>query len=240
MTALQIQNLWVRRQGHAILQGIMLAVEAQQVHFIIGRNGSGKTTLLRCLARAIPFEGDIWLHHRPLRRFNAHQLAHQLAWVPQDILAYPQLTTYQYVLLGRFPHLAWLGNYRREDHAITRAALTRLGIEQLSERKLSLLSGGERQKAAIARALTQQTPLIILDEPDQSLDPLARRELSQLLFALAQQEGKTILCTTHDLTPLAAVEAQVIGLREGKVVWRSPGGQDEEQLLQAVYGSEGG
>lgn len=236
MSPLQVHQLHVRRQGHAILQGIDLTFSDQTVHFIIGQNGSGKTTLLRCLGQAISYQGHIALLGRSLRQYHARQLARQLAWVPQDIPTYPQLSTYQFVLMGRFPYLDWLGTYRSEDHQIATMALQRLNINDLRDRALHQLSGGERQKAAIARALCQQSPILMLDEPGQSLDPLARRELTQLLFQLAHTEAKTILCTTHDLEPLHRSEANVIGLKAGKVVWQQPGGQPEEVLLEAVYG----
>jgi ABC-type cobalamin/Fe3+-siderophores transport system ATPase subunit len=236
MSPLEVHQLHVRRQGHAILRGIDLTFSDQTVHFIIGPNGSGKTTLLRCLGQALRYQGEIDLLGRPLRTYHARQLARQVAWVPQDLPAYPQLSTYQFVLMGRFPYLDWLGTYRSQDHQIAITALERLGITALHERALHQLSGGERQKAAIARALCQQTPILMLDEPGQSLDPLARRELTRLLFSLARDESKTILCTTHDLEPLRRAEAHVIGLKAGQVVWQQPGGQPEAALLQAVYG----
>lgn len=236
--ALRVQALWVRRQGHAILRGVTLAFAPHKLHYLIGPNGSGKTTLLRCLTQQIAYQGDIWLGQQPVRQLDARQLAQQLAWVPQDIPAYPQLTTYQFVLLGRFPYLGWLGTYRPADYDLARQALRQLAIDHLAERSLAHLSGGERQKAAIARALVQQTPLLLLDEPAQSLDPLARRELTTLLQQLVAQ-GKTILCSTHDLEALRQPQAQVIGMRAGQVVWQHPGGQQEAELLDTVYRGKG-
>jgi len=235
MSPLQVHQLHVRRQGHTILRGIDLTFSDHSVHFIIGQNGSGKTTLLRCLGQALPYQGEIVLLGRSLGQYHARQLARQLAWVPQDLPAYPQLSTYQFVLMGRFPYLDWLGTYRQVDHQTAASAMQRLGITDLRDRALHRLSGGERQKAAIARALCQQTPILMLDEPGQSLDPLARRDLTRLLFSLASDEGKTILCSTHDLEPLRLPGAKVIGLKAGQVVWQQPGGQPEEALLEAVY-----
>jgi ABC-type cobalamin/Fe3+-siderophores transport system ATPase subunit len=236
MIPLRVDQLRVRLQGREILRGIDLTFSEHTVHFIIGRNGSGKTTLLRCLGQALRYQGDIHLFEQPLGQYHARRLARHLAWVPQDIPAYSQLTAYQFILMGRFPYLDWLGTYRQEDHRQAEAAMQLLGIPDLRDRSLHRLSGGERQKAAIARALCQQTPVLLLDEPGQSLDPLARRELTDLLFRLAKNEGKTILCTTHDLAPLRHAQGQVIGLQAGEVVWQQSGGQDEQVLLSTVYG----
>lgn len=212
-----------------------MACESERVHFLVGANGSGKTTLLRCITRTLSFQGDILLDGTSIRLLSPAQLARAIALVPQQLVAHPQLSVYEYVLMGRFPYLNWLGTYTGEDHRQANVSIDRMGLTALRDRMLSQLSGGEIQKASIARALCQQSELLLLDEPGQSLDPLARKDLVNLLLSLGREERKTILCITHDLEALRRPDVYIWGIKEGRLVWKSKGMDAEERLLEKVY-----
>ncbi|RMG59107.1 MAG: ABC transporter ATP-binding protein, partial [Bacteroidetes bacterium] len=123
--------------------------------YLIGLNGSGKTTLLRCLAGIAPYEGNIFLRQKELRAYGQRSLARRLAFVQQHINLPAHIQTYDFVLMGRYPYLNWWGTYRAFDRAACRAAMERLEVWPLRERRLTEISGGELQRVLLARALTQ-------------------------------------------------------------------------------------
>ena len=205
--------------------------------YLIGLNGSGKTTLLRCLAGIAPYDGSIHLHQQELRQYAPRHLARQLAFVQQHINLPPHTETYDFVLMGRYPYLNWWGTYAAFDHQHCRQAMERLDVWELRNRRLTEISGGELQRVLLARALTQDTPLLLLDEPAQSLDPRHRRFVYQLLREVAA-EGRTVICSTHDLEAIAVPGSRVIGLHAGDLIWDAPSGEIPPRLLQAVYGLE--
>ena len=231
---LQLDNLSVRRRDSVILKDISVSFP-KGLTYVVGLNGSGKTTLLKCLAQLIPYQGSIWLDKFPLHRLAPRDLARKLAVVPQHLNIPVRVRVYDFILMGRFPYLNWLGNYRADDHERVGAYLKSLDISTLADRYLDEISGGELQKVCIARALCQDTPVLLLDEPGQSLDPKNKIQLYRQLESLAQQ-GKTLICATHDLDPLENPEARIIGIREGVVKVNTVGGAIRPLLMEKVYG----
>lgn len=167
---------------------------------IIGRNGAGKSTLLRAIIAAEqPREGEILLDNHPATTLAPEALARIIAFVGTDKIRIANLRCEDVVAIGRAPYTNWIGRIQSLDRAIVAESLHAVGMESFAERAINTLSDGECQRIMIARALAQQTPNIILDEPTAFLDIPTRFEICRLLGRLAHDEGKCILFSTHDV-----------------------------------------
>lgn len=167
---------------------------------LLGPNGAGKSTLLRTLAGSQPpLEGTLLLEDKPLDQCSKPELARKLAIVLTDKTTAGGLRVSELVSLGRQPYTGFFGGLTRHDRTITEESMRLAGISHKAEAYLSELSDGERQKAMIAKALAQQSPVILLDEPTAFLDAVSRIEVMSLLHRLARNEHKTILLSTHDI-----------------------------------------
>lgn len=219
-----------------VLAEISFDLPAQQVTLLFGPNGCGKTTLLYLtLGWLQPEQGTIWAEGRPLSSLNRRQRGRFMALVPQTEHTPFDYTVLEYVLLGRAPHLPSLAEPGELDIEIALNALGRVGIEALAQQSMRALSGGERQLVLMARALTQQPRLLLLDEPTAHLDLQNTYRLVQVVRQLRRQ-GITVLMTSHDPQVVLALADQVVILRQGKVFRQ--GGLDEvftSEVLQAVY-----
>lgn len=184
-----------------ILGGLDLSLPHGTMTLLVGANGSGKSTLLRTLSAAQPpLEGEVRLVGKDIALLTYHQRAEQVALVYTDRTGGGGLTVKELVGLGRQPYTGFTGRLSADDHHIVDNAIEAVGIAHRAERHIAALSDGERQKAMIARALAQQTPLIILDEPTAFLDIASRLEIIQLLADIVANQNKTILLSTHDLS----------------------------------------
>ena len=187
----------VRRVVHS---GINLQLFAGGVTCLLGRNGSGKSTLLRTLCGLLkPLDGEIILEGRPLQTYSPEERASKVGVVLTDRGFPGAITVYELVSMGRYPHTGFFGKREEEDHAVVRESLEMVGIAAKADRMLAELSDGERQKAYLAKALAQECPVILLDEPTAFLDVTSRLETWETLKLLARVRQKAILLTTHDL-----------------------------------------
>jgi len=167
---------------------------------LLGPNGSGKSTLMRTLAGVQkPMEGDMFLNGRDLNRMSPKDIAKIMSLVLTDRAVTGNLTVYALVALGRYPYTGWMGSLSPTDEAIVQQAIETTGTRNFVSRHISDLSDGERQKVMIARALAQDTPVIMLDEPTAHLDLPNRIEVMRLLKRLARQQRKAVLMSTHEL-----------------------------------------
>lgn len=182
------------------------------------------------------FDGGLQLETQSLPELSSTERARLIALVPQQLsLAFP-IRIFDFVLNGRFPHLNWWGQYSKEDTEIARQSLAEVGMQAFENRYLKEISGGELQKVLLARAICQQTPVLLLDEPAQSLDPKNRIWLYSFLHQYSQK-GKTIICTTHDLEALETPDARVLALKDGQIVYDGVGENlRKEWLMEEVYG----
>lgn len=167
---------------------------------LLGRNGTGKSTLLRAMASLGSVqEGAILYGGRPLAELSSVELAQSIAFVNTERVDVEAMTARELVALGRAPYTDWMGRLTAEDCAVVARAIEVVGIEELADRYVDTLSDGECQRVMIARALAQQTPVILLDEPTAFLDMPNRYELCSLLRRLAHDEGKCVVFSTHEL-----------------------------------------
>jgi iron complex transport system ATP-binding protein len=197
-TALSIG--YKRKKIVQVQQHLDLTVRAGELVCLIGPNGSGKSTLIRSIAGLQPFfAGEIYINDSPISGLNSKKLASLISLVLTDRVETGNLSVYDVVAIGRQPYTNWLGGLTSRDHQIIREALEKVHLLSYAERYLHELSDGEKQRVMIAKALVQDTPIIILDEPTAHLDLPNRVEIMLLLRNLARQTQKAILLSTHEL-----------------------------------------
>ena len=235
--ALQIRQLAIgyRMPGKMkrVAEDLSAGMYEGELVCLLGANGTGKSTLLRTLCGFQPFfEGEIRIRGRSIRQLREKELSLLVSVVLTERILLPHATVSELVAYGRSPYTGLLGKANREDMQIVEQAMFRCGIAHKKEELLSALSDGERQKAFIAKALAQDTPVILLDEPTAFLDLPARVEIIQLLREIAFSSGKSVLLSTHDLD-LALQMADRLWLLHhgGPLVTGSP----EDLLLQNAF-----
>ena len=226
---LEIRNLTVGYGAKPVLNNLSLDIPGGQVTVVIGPNGCGKSTLLKALAGILPATGTVTLDGMELLSLPARQRAQRIACLPQS-RSVPEITARRLVLHGRFPYLSYPRRYSKADLAIADAALEKLGITGLAERSLTTLSGGQRQKVYIAMALAQDTPVVLLDEPNTFLDIAHQLQLMQQARALAA-EGKTAVLVLHDLSMALEYADSLAVLYDGRCPFQ---GSSEEVFLSGI------
>jgi ABC-type cobalamin/Fe3+-siderophores transport system ATPase subunit len=234
--AVQAQAVSVTLGRTRAVDGVSLRVEAGEWVALIGPNGAGKTSLLRALAGLVPATGTVHLQGRgePLTKRRA--LAKVVALVPQLPQTPPALTVAEYVLLGRTPHIRYLGSEGHLDRLAAARAIDRLALTSFIDRSLGSLSGGERQRVVLARALAQAAPILLLDEPTSALDLGRQQEALELLDELRRQDGLAVVSAMHDLSLAAQYADRLILLDHGCVV--ADGTPDQvltESTIAACY-----
>ena len=214
---IETRDLWVRFGPVAAVRGLSLTIESGGWTALIGPNGAGKTSALRALAGLVAFDGEVRIEEQDARRLGRRALARLVAFVPQKPETPPELTVAEYVLLGRTPHISYLGGEGRSDREAAARALRRLDLAEFAQRPLGSLSGGELQRAVLARALAQEARVLLLDEPTTSLD-LGRQQLVLELVDELRRDGLTVVTTMHDLTLAGQYADRVVLLNGGSVV----------------------
>ena len=220
--------------GREILRDISFSVEPGSFLAVLGNNGAGKSTLLKCLGGILrPRAGRAMLDGTDLTALSPGALARQAAFVAQENTA-AALTVYDTVLLGRKPYLRW--GVSGEDRRAVEAVLRRLDLETLADRELDRLSGGERQKVLLGRALAQRPKLLLLDEPTSNLDLRNQYEVLDLVRRICREERLTAVAVLHDLTQALRFCDRFLLMRDGQV-YRCGGLEVlDKTALREVYG----
>jgi iron complex transport system ATP-binding protein len=220
--ALAFEGIAVVIADREIVAGVDLELGVGEVLVLAGPNGAGKTTLLRVASRVLePSAGCVRLRGRPVRELSRRELARELAVVPQDVqIAFPFRAS-EVVLMGRSPHLGAFGYESREDVALARDAMERVGIAALADRSIVELSGGERQLVLIARALAQVPKVLLLDEPTAHLDLRHRVRVLALVRQFAAAGGSALV-VSHDLGMAARTCDRIGLLAEGGLIAAGP------------------
>lgn len=200
MMSIRLDRLTLRYGQRTLLEGVTTSFPQASITALIGRNGTGKSTLLRAIAGLGPVaEGGVALCGEPLTSLSPRERAALLAVVTTERIRIANLTCEQVVALGRAPYTDWIGRIRPDDREMVDRALRLVGMEAFAHKTMDRMSDGECQRVMIARALAQDTPIILLDEPTAFLDLPNRYALAMLLRRLAHDERKCILFSTHDL-----------------------------------------
>lgn len=195
-----LKDFSIGYKNHTLISYANAHFAAATLTSLIGRNGTGKSTLLRALAGLNPhYEGTIRLNGHDIRSLEPAAIARTLAFVSTQRTRIPSMRCADAVALGRAPYTNWIGRMQKEDEEIVMRSLADVGMESFAQRTLDTMSDGECQRVMIARALAQDTPIILLDEPTSFLDMPSRYDLVNLLNRLAHEQGKCIIFSTHEL-----------------------------------------
>lgn len=192
---IRLENISLLYGSRTILRDVSLHLRAGELCALIGRNGAGKSTLLRALTS----HQNAIINGSPLHNLSPEQLAQSVAIVTTERIRIENLLVEDLVAMGRAPYTNWIGHLQDIDREIVRKAIEAVEMGDFVGRDTSSLSDGELQRVMIARAIAQQTPIILLDEPTAFLDIPTRFEVCRLLADLAHREGKCILFSTHDV-----------------------------------------
>jgi iron complex transport system ATP-binding protein len=234
---LNIDQLSVRYGASVAVQAVSESAAAGEWIGLIGANGAGKSSLLRAVAHLVPYDGEVRVGDQEIGRLSTRRRARLVAYVPQQPELPGGMSVLDYTLLGRTPHIGYFGVESRQDRRHCAEVLDRIGLADLADRLLSTLSGGELQRAVLARALAQQAPVLLLDEPTSALDLGRRVDALELVDELRRERGLTVLSAMHDLTLAAQFADRLVLLSAGRVVASGPpAGVLDEELLSASFG----
>lgn len=238
MTALTAEGVGVTLLERRVVDDVSLSVPAGTWLTLVGPNGAGKSTLLRAVSGAVGHSGTIAFDGVEVARLRSRERARLVAVVPQDPARPEGMTVLDYVLLGRTPYISYLGTESAEDLAVAGELLDTLELRSLSHRLVTELSGGEFQRSVLARALAQQAPVLLLDEPTSSLDLGHAQQVLELVDELRASRGLTVVSALHDLTTAGQFADHLVLLVDGRVV--AQGSAQEvltEELISAHYGA---
>jgi iron complex transport system ATP-binding protein len=233
---LSIKNLLVELSGKKILSGtVSFSIKPGEVVALLGANGSGKSTLIRAIIGLVKKSaGEIFYKNRDMAEFSPKLKARIFAYVPQNTVFQSAYTVMESVVMGRYPHIKPLGRYEKSDFGIASSSLENVGLSGFKDRAVTTLSGGEAARVAFARALTQDTPVILLDEPMSALDPKHAIEMMASIRKLSC-EGRMILAAMHDINLALNNTDRVIFLKNGGIYGDIKTANIDERILEGVY-----
>lgn len=223
-----LESVSLKRDGRSILSEASAVFPLGKVHALIGKNGAGKSSLLQAILQLIPYEGTFYCKTATdldtLSLLSPQMIARKIAYLAQQPpLPFP-ITVKDFVVMGRFPYKTWWESYTKSDYEYVIQYLLQLQISHLADRNVQSLSGGEKQKVALARALTQDSPILLLDEPSSALDPKQSISLYDTLEILAPT--KLILCASHDRSLIIRPNASVWAIQNKHLVSLGQGNDD--------------
>lgn len=235
---LLIQDIVFSYGSCSVLKGVSMEVVAGQVLSIVGPNGSGKSTFLRCLARVLkPQGGAVFFDGRETAQISSRELAQLLGYVPQAGGEVFPFTVLETVLMGRKPHLNW--RVAQKDLDVVAQVMQFMGLDEMAQRPMDQLSGGQKQKVFIARALAQEPQVFLFDEPTSSLDIRHQLEVLELVGELARQTRCQVVMVLHDLNLAARFSDRMVMLKDGLIYAAGePGEVLTPENVGAVYGVE--
>lgn len=236
---ISLQNLTVGYGEKAILSDINQTLEPGRLVCLLGSNGVGKSTILRTLAGFLPpLAGKVLLDGKDLSSLSLSQRSKAVSIVLTERVEVPYMKVADLVGMGRSPYTGFFGTLTKEDKAIVGEAIEMVGIGNLAERTIDTLSDGERQKAFLAKALAQQTPIILLDEPTAFLDFHAKISTLRLMQKLAHETDKTILMSTHDVEMALRLSDLLWIVQDGEIHTGTTASLTESGILRQFLGDE--
>lgn len=236
-TIYHIQNLKGGYHQKTIIQDVSFKMESGEFLGIIGPNGSGKSTLLKLLTKVLhPQAGTILFEEKDITHIPLKNFCQKVAFVPQETTISFSFTVWEIALLGRIPHLERFALETKKDFSIAEKALLQTNTLALKERKIDEISAGERQRVIIAKALTQEPILLMLDEPTSHLDIKYQISILNLLEDLNQKTGLTIIIVLHDLNLASRYCQKLLMLNQGKIITKgTPQEVITSEQIEKVY-----
>ena len=236
----KVSELGFAYDGHPALVDVNLDLGAGKFYGLVGPNGCGKTTFLDLLTgNKSPDSGMVSYNNCPVVDLNRRDFARQVALVPQDFGIGFAFTVEEVVLMGRHPYIKRFGAPSAEDRRMVDAAMELIGIDNFRNRYVNELSGGEKQRVVVARALAQDTPVILFDEATSNLDVKYTLQIFNVARKLVQDEGRTVIAVIHNLNLAAAYCDEVIFMKEGRIVDHGPTDQVMvPETIKNVFGVE--
>ncbi|NLN05028.1 MAG: ABC transporter ATP-binding protein [Clostridiaceae bacterium] len=237
MSILSVENLSFSYEEYEVLKSIYADFEEGKLYVILGPNGSGKTTLLNCIMSNLTwYSGIIRLKGKDVKKMTSRERARLVSYVPQNTIIDFEFTAREIVLMGRSPYLRFFENESIEDVEIARECMAMTNVLHLMDKNIKEISGGERQRVLIARALCQDTPIMVLDEPASSLDIYHEINVMDILRNIVREKKRTVICVMHDLNTAARYADYLYLMSNGSVVAR---GEAKEvfnsENLEKVY-----
>ena len=233
---IEVDGLTVRLGGRTVLDGVSLRAAAGELVCVLGPNGAGKSTLLRAIAGLVPAQGRVSLDGADLLALPPAVRAKRVAYLPQGHVAHWPIPARDAVAIGRLPHGGQPGRLGAADRAVVERALVMVDANHLADRPVTELSGGEKARIMLARALAVEAPLLLADEAVAALDPAHQLAVMSVLADLVRQ-GTTVLAVLHDLTLAARHASRLIVLDRGRVAADGPPGTVlDADLLAGVFG----
>lgn len=219
MTQIGTKGLTLAYGDSVIIDNLDIEIPAGKITVFIGSNGCGKSTLLKAMARLLkPKSGSVILDGKDIAATSTKQVARKMSILPQGPTAPQELTVFQLIKLGRYPHQNWYNQWTEEDEKHVWEALKLTRLTEFADRAVESLSGGQRQRAWIAMTLAQDTELILLDEPTTYLDLNHQVEILDILYELNRQQNRTIVMVLHDLNLAARYADHMVAVANRQVL----------------------
>ena len=240
MSGYKVTGAGFAYDGHPALRDINLALAPGRFYGLVGPNGCGKTTLLDLLTgNKAPDYGTVCYGRTPVVDLPRRELARQVALVPQDFGIGFAFTVEEVVLMGRHPYIKRFGAPSAEDHRLVAEAMELIGIDHFRHRYVNELSGGEKQRVVVARALAQDTPVILFDEATSNLDVQYTLQIFNVARKLVRDQGRTVIAVIHNLNLAAAYCDEVIFMKKGHIISHGPTDQVMvAETIKDVFGVE--
>ena len=216
MVRLKVKNVEFRYASVPILKDICIELAASEMLGVVGPNGAGKSTLLRCIDRILkPQRGSILLDEREIKKMSMLELAKKLGYIPQSTSQVFPATVFDTVLLGRRPHVGWRSSEKDTEKVLE--TLQMLNIEEFAMRDINEISGGQQQKVFIARALTQEPDVLLLDEPTSNLDIKHQLEVMEIIKSIVREKEISAIMAIHDLNLASRYADRIIMMTDGEI-----------------------
>lgn len=233
---IELKDFSIGYGERTLLREVNVSIDKGRLTALIGRNGTGKSTLLRAIAGlSSNYKGHIMLAGRDIKNMEAGEMARTLAFVTTERTRIPNLKCEDVVAIGRAPYTNWIGRMQDADREIVSRSLEQVGMSGYAMRTMDKMSDGECQRIMIARALAQDTPVILLDEPTSFLDMPNRYELCTLLGRLAHEQGKCILFSTHELDIALALTDRIALINAPELICSSTDEMRETGYIEQLF-----
>lgn len=218
MSGITVDRVTIGYNGTPVVHDLSIEIPGGHWIGLIGPNGAGKSTLLRAIGGLLSHQGEIRLDGVPVTALSRRRASQLVAFVPQRPVLPDGMSVGDYALLGRTPYIPYLGSESRHDYEVVTGLLGRLDLATLGDRPLGSLSGGEVQRTVLARALAQEAPVLLLDEPTASLDVGHQQQVLELIDELRAEHQLTVVSALHDLTLAGQFTDHLVMLAGGRVV----------------------